>query len=243
MENAPIKLLSAPKIVVKYKQDDEKGAERLCLIRYNASYFEKDEAERLYLELRGYMDDGKNDRGVMYGVQWESGRKTIQISDPGVRVYKYTGSSATETKPFSEYPAIEFIRNKLYEECGYYFNFCLYNAYPLNSDLGWHSDNEKDMVVRDPKLPLHKRGTTIGSLSFGYERRFRVRKIGTHESVFDETLESGSLLVMDNETQNLTQHCIWKLTEKQMGEILKMHSEEDTIRINLTFRVMKNKEE
>lgn len=213
-----------PRKHVDILHTDTDGNINRAIVRYDKKFFTSAEAADLIEELRSYDGDGLHDGGNMYGVKWESGRKTIQISDPGVPVYKYTGSSAKQTEPFDRYPTIERIRQILYDYTGYWFNFCLFNSYPLDSKLGWHSDNEKNMVDLSP----------IGSLSFGFERRFRVRTTDDHKIVFDEFLESGSLLIMEEGCQKITEHCIWPLTELQMQEI----TEQDTLRINLTYRMM-----
>jgi hypothetical protein len=223
-----IDFVSLPPKLVDIQDKDENGILQNASVRYEKEFFTPEDSIVLLKELRSYDEDGLNDGGTMYGVNWISGRKTIQISDPGVPVYKYTGSSAKHTEPIDKYPAIEKIRRILYDKTGIWFNFCLYNSYPLDSKLGWHSDNEKNMVSQSP----------IGSLSFGFKRRFRVRNTATHDILFDEFLESGSLLIMEDGCQSITEHCIWALTEKQMEDIKAEYSEEETFRINLTFRRM-----
>lgn len=227
-EYAEIEFITLPKKYVDIWKNDSNGDRHHAVVRYEKEFFTPSEASALLKELKAYDKDGLHDGGNMYGVRWQSGRKTIQVADPGVPVYKYTGSSATKTEPFDNYPTLKKIRATLYDRTGYWFNFCLYNSYPLDSKLGWHSDNEKNMVELSP----------IGSLSFGFERRFRVRMIDTHEVVFDEFLDSGSLLLMESGCQKLTEHCIWSLTEKQIEDIYAKEWEEGTIRINLTFRMM-----
>lgn len=228
---ANVIFVDLPPVLVDIRQKDADGIPRHVVVRYENEFFSPEEAAELLVGLREYNVHGLNDGGNMYGVQWLSGRKTIQVSDPGVPVYKYTGSSAKHTEPFADYPILEYIRDILYKRTGYRFNFCLYNSYPLDSKLGWHSDAEKNMVDLSP----------IASLSFGFERRFRIRKMEGHEVVFDKPLESGSLLLMEEGCQKITEHCIWPLTEKQMEEIKASYGvdwEVETFRINLTYRMM-----
>jgi alkylated DNA repair dioxygenase AlkB len=244
---AIIKCIELPPKLVDIRANDVDGNPQHAVVRYDKTFFTPEEAAEFYKELRAYDRDGLNDGGNMYGVKWQSGRKTIQVSDPGVPVYKYTGSSAKKTEPFTNYPAIERIRDILLDRTGYMFNFCLYNSYPLDSKLGWHSDNEKNMLARYRYFKNVVAPSPIGSLSFGFKRRFRVRTIGdtpglgARSSVLDEFLESGSFLIMEEGCQQLTEHCIWTLTEKQM-EAIKAEIgpgwEEETIRINLTYRMM-----
>jgi len=196
-----------------------------AIIKYETNFFSKTESASLLKRLCAYAKDGLHDKGNMYGVDWISDRKTIQIGDEGVPVYKYTGSSATETIRFERYPTIKSIREIVYERTGVWCNFCLYNHYISSAKLGWHSDNERNMVPRSP----------IVSFSFGFRRRFRVRDTETHEIVFDDYLESGSILIMEEDCQALTEHCIEKLTKK---ETKALDENEENIRVNLTLRRM-----
>jgi alkylated DNA repair dioxygenase AlkB len=91
--------------------------------------------------------------------------------------------------------------------------------------LGWHSDDEADMVSGKP----------IASISLGDLRRFRVRSKADNEVVWDRKLDHGSLVVMEGRCQELTQHCIWKLSETDVKE----GDVRFGLRINLTFRVMR----
>ena len=82
--------------------------------------------------------------------------------------------------------------------------------------MGWHSDGEKELV---------KHGV-IASMSFGAERKFVFKHIRTKETV-SIFLQSGSLLTMQDQTQDHWQHRL-PPTKKVT-----------TPRINLTFRQMK----
>ncbi len=159
----------------------------------------------------------------MYGKEWLSERKTIQIGDAGVRVYKYTGSSATKVISWDKYPAIKRLRDKIYADTGYYFNFCLYNSYTPDAKLGWHGDGQKDMVEGEP----------VASISVGDKRRFRFRHTDTHEIAWDDYLESGSLLIMEMDTQKLLEHALWDIIKADEQYVI------EGFRVNLTFRVMK----
>ncbi len=201
------------------------GVDLRALVRYQRKFFSVTQSEILLKKLCAYGDHGLHDGGNMYGVEWESERKTIQVGDIGVSVYKYKGSSATETIRFENYPAIKYIRQIVYDRTGIWCNFCLYNHYTTRAKLGWHSDNEKNMVPRSP----------IVSFSFGFRRRFRVRETTAHEILFDDHLDSGSILVMDEDCQALTEHCIMELTKKETDAL---DENEENIRINLTLRQM-----
>lgn len=220
---ALLTLIQKPKVVVDYSLRKDRAK-----VRYVKSFFNPIRSNYIFNELLTYRFAGVKDGGIMYGVKWESERKTIQIAEPGVGVYKYTGSAAKETISFDQFPIIKEIKDILYEHTGYEFNFCLYNCYTLNSKLGWHSDKEDNMIKDSP----------IASLSFGFKRRFRIRSIYDGKDLFDEYLEPGSLLLMEDQTQALTEHCVWNIGKKKMKEYEEL-PEEETIRINLTYRVMK----
>ncbi|EGG13935.1 alkylated DNA repair protein [Cavenderia fasciculata] len=94
------------------------------------------------------------------------------------------------------------------------FDYVLVNYYKDGHDhIGYHSDKE----ARDPET------MTIASLSLGTTRRFLLRNIKTNETI-EYSLEPGSLIVMDQQTQVHWKHCI----PKELKVI--------TSRINLTFR-------
>lgn len=195
-----------------------------ALIRYQPSYFTPKEALDLFHKLKKYEGDAENATGITPGGKpYIADRRTIQIADPGIRAYKFNGSTATKPEPFSNYPVIEELREKIYYDTGVMPNFCLYNAYISTAKLGWHSDSEKDMVP----------GSIISSLSFGDVRRFRVRRKSDHSIVKEFYLESGSYLSMEGDCQKTMDHCIWDLTQKELRNI------DHNLRINLTFRILK----
>ncbi len=81
--------------------------------------------------------------------------------------------------------------------------------------MGWHSDNEKELVAN----------ATIASLSLGSNRKFSFKHTKTGEMV-SLTLRHGSLLLMKGEIQDHWKHQLPK-TKKSIGA-----------RINLTFRTV-----
>lgn len=202
------------------------GVER-AIVRLQKGYYNMEQAGILFAELALYNTRGKIDGGLFYGKQWESERVTIQVADAGVPLYKYTGSRATSTESFDNYPTIQRIREDVRFRTGYDYNFALYNSYTKNAVLGWHSDKETNMVKCAP----------IISLSFGFPRRFRVRVKDSHEILLDIWLESGDLLIMEEDCQKLTEHCVWNLTNKELNHFIGI-SDENMYRINLTGRTM-----
>jgi len=205
------------------------------IVKYHPDYLSGDEADSAFLDLLNYQVSAKKETGVMFGKSWTSERRTIQISEPGVRVYKYSGASASSTLAFEEVEVVKKIRDGLRKKYGTFFNFCLVNYYPVvftqdgevdtkkTPVLRWHSDDEDDMVAGKP----------IASISLGDSRRFRVREKGSNVVRWDHPLEHGSLVIMEGDCQERTEHCIWSLAKNDKMMF--------GIRINLTFRVMRVK--
>jgi alkylated DNA repair dioxygenase AlkB len=96
------------------------------------------------------------------------------------------------------------------------YNACLLNLYHDGSEsMGWHTDNEKEIIPH----------SSIASLSLGAERKFSFKHKTTQETQ-SILLESGSLLEMAGEIQDHWLHALPK-TKKILLP-----------RINLTFRFM-----
>lgn len=106
------------------------------------------------------------------------------------------------------------LKQKLEKELNTQFNGCLLNLYATGEiGMAWHSDNEPE---------LEKEGI-IASLSFGATRSFQLKHKHTQEKI-EVTLENGSLLIMNMESQQNWVHQLKK--EPKIKEA----------RINLTFR-------
>ena len=213
-----------------------------AVVKSCPSYFSPERAEDIFFQLRSAREKGTADKGVMWGKKWESKRRSIQIADEGVRLYNYTGASATKTVRFEKYPVVGTIRRQLEKDLGAKFNFCLVNFYTSDAHLGWHSDAEEDMV----------RNSVIASISLGDPRRFKFRLRDNLKKSLDEDelekaaeatsktfeLTSGYLLTMEGRCQGIFQHSILPATKKE----LQFLSSEDAygMRVNLTFRLMKS---
>jgi len=99
------------------------------------------------------------------------------------------------------------------------FNSVLANLYRDGQDsMGWHSDNEKELGTQ----PI------IASISLGTPRTLQFRKKENTKTKASILLESGSLLLMQGNTQENWQHQIAKTKKVK------------TPRINLTFRMIQS---
>ncbi len=134
-------------------------------------------------------------------------RLICSYGDEGVS-YKYSGS-VYAALPWT--PTLHEIKERIEAIQGVY-NYCLLNLYRNGSDsMGWHADDEPEM------------GDTIGSLSLGATRKFRIRHNTTRETMTFEP-GNGTLIIMSGTMQRFWQHEVPK-SKMQVGE-----------RINLTFR-------
>ena len=154
----------------------------------------------------------ENDKAIIFGKLIITKRKVAWYGD---KPFEYTYSKTTKsalpwTKELLELK--EIIENKTGEK----FNSCLLNLYH-NGDEGmaWHSDGEKDL----------KKNGSVGSLSFGAERKFLFKHKKTKQTV-SVYLEKGSLLVMKGTTQ-----INWLHRLPPTKKVKKP-------RINLTFRII-----
>jgi alkylated DNA repair dioxygenase AlkB len=130
----------------------------------------------------------------------------------GTANYRYAGQTKTAQ---AWLPELLEIRAKVQELTGDSYQGVLLNYYPDGSaGMGWHTDNERDLVP----------GATIASVSFGATRRFDLRH--RDGETYQINLEDGSVLLMAGELQRHWKHQIPR--QKAIKEP----------RINLTFRVM-----
>ena len=168
-------------------------------------------AVRGFQELQGG-DFWRNDEVLMFGRRLVMSRKMAWFGDVP---YKYAGALKAPL-PWSR--QLLELKTAVEAACGHSFNSCLLNYYADGSEgMGWHSDDEKSLVSN----------AAIASLSLGAQRNFRFKHRRTGETV-SVLLETGSLLLMEEETQTHWVHCLPK--SKRILEP----------RINLTFRLMKH---
>ena len=153
------------------------------------------------------------DEAIIFGKRIITKRKVAWYGDSS---YSYTYSKVTKhALPWT--PTLKIIKALIEEKAKSEFNSCLLNLYHNGSEgMGWHSDGEKELV---------KHGV-IASMSFGAERKFAFKHIRTKQTV-SIFLQSGSLLTMENQTQDHWQHRLPPTKKVTMP------------RINLTFRQMR----
>ena len=222
-------------------------------VRTLSGWLSEKESMEIFHALKDFRDQGLADHGSMYGKAWISKRRSIQVTDPGVRLYAYNGASATKTERFEKFPFLTELRDRLNRELGFDsgdgFNFCLVNFYTPDASLGWHSDLESDMVKNAP----------VASVSLGCPRRFQFKlrenvarllesddldggesaKIESLKAEAKQTflLTSGYLLTMEGTCQSVLQHAILPMTKKELKVAL--GTETKGVRVNLTFRMMR----
>jgi alkylated DNA repair dioxygenase AlkB len=130
--------------------------------------------------------------------------------------YKFSGLSV-EARPWSEVPELLEARDLISKHVGVPFHFALVNRYVTGNDnIGWHSDDEKDLVD----------GAPIASLTLGADREFYLRHKppAADKATFCVPTRHNLLVVMGGKCQQEFQHSVPKRA-KITG-----------VRINITFR-------
>jgi len=142
------------------------------------------------------------------GRQIDLPRLTSWYGEPEA-VHTYSGIRNVPLPWTSE---LDELRRKVEAASGASYNSVLLNLYRGGSDsMGWHADDERDILQ------------VIASLSLGAPRTFQFRRKEPPRDMVSMRLGSGSLLVMKGDTQRHWVHRVPK--EPAAGE-----------RINLTFR-------
>lgn len=132
----------------------------------------------------------------------------------------YTYNNQTYSgKPWT--PELLFLRENIEKLVNHHFNAVLVNFYDNGeAGMGWHSDKEKELG----KEPI------IASISLGQSRRFAFRHrkelvgLKNPPRLVEYILNSGDLLIMKGNTQDVFEHSVIK-DKSATG-----------LRINLTFR-------
>jgi alkylated DNA repair dioxygenase AlkB len=145
----------------------------------------------------------------VYG-KWHKLRR--QSAWYGTADYRYAGQIKI-AQPWL--PVLLDIKNQVEELTQDAYQGVLLNYYPDGlAGMGWHADDERDLVVN----------AAIASVSFGVTRRFDLRhQDGEKLSI---NLADGSVLIMAGELQQYWKHQV--PVQRKIKEP----------RINLTFRVM-----
>ena len=139
-------------------------------------------------------------------------RLTASYGDTGL-VYRYSGTTNT---PLPWTPTLDMIRHLIADEVRQLPNFVLMNQYRDGNDsIGWHADDERDLVT----------GTPIVALSLGVTRRFLVKPKGGGASIGTD-LDHGTLAIMGGRIQGHYLHSIAKEHGRGM-------------RVSLTFRTVR----
>jgi len=180
-----------------------------------ALYFEKivtdDEVKQLYDALLNNIH-WENERVIMFGKEIITKRKVAFFSDPSIS-YRYASKTKIGMPWTSTLLTIKNIVESITKES---YNACLLNLYHNGEEsMGWHSDNEKEIIAN----------SSIASLSLGANRKFSFKHKLSKETVSVE-LEAGSLLEMKGSVQTHWWHALIK--SKKITDA----------RINLTFRQM-----
>ncbi len=178
-------------------------------ITYIENFYAKDDADKVYQQLIQTLA-WRQDDIRMFGKTMKIPRLQAWYGDNNLR-YRYSNMTLV-AMPWTA--SLLSLKTKVSDYCQHDFNAVLANMYRNQHDsVGWHSDNEPELG----EMPV------IASLSFGAKRDFQLKHIKTQEKK-NLILDSGSLLIMQGDTQNYWQHCLPKRARTIMP------------RINLTFR-------
>ena len=178
---------------------------------YHEKVLTDEQIKPLYEELLNKIN-WENERVVMFGKEIITKRKVAFYSDPSIA---YTYSSKTKIGlPWKD--PLFILKNIVESLTKQTYNACLLNLYHNGEEaMGWHSDNEKEIIAN----------SSIASLSIGASRKFSFKHKVTKETISIQ-LGNGSLLEMKGTIQTHWLHTLPK--SKKITES----------RINLTFRQM-----
>jgi len=179
-------------------------------LRYFESFFQESEAKEVFNSLLE-QTPWKQDPITVFGKTYQQPRLTAMYAT-NTKPYSYSGITMN---PLPMTPLLETLRDKIHQVSSSTFTTVLLNLYRDGKDSnGWHADDEKELG----KNPV------IASLSFGAERYFHLKHRKDKNLRLKIPLKSGSLLLMEEQTQTYWLHQIAK-TARPVGP-----------RINLTFR-------
>lgn len=180
---------------------------------YMGSIFSLEEANGFFLKLRDEIA-WESDELVMFGKRIVTKRKVAWY---GSLPFEYTYSNVKKRATLWNEALIK-LKALVEIQTGFTYNSCLLNLYHSGEEgMGWHSDNEKELLENG----------AIASLSFGAERSFEF-KHRNDQSKVKVHLEHGSLLLMKAPTQK---HWLHRLPPSKKVQ---------DMRINLTFRIIEH---
>jgi alkylated DNA repair dioxygenase AlkB len=174
------------------------------------NFFAQKEADHFLQNLKTSVQ-WKQEPIKMFGKLVMQPRLTAWYGDAD-KSYTYSGITM---KPNNWTKELLDIKTRIEAVSNVQFTSALLNLYRDGQDsMGWHRDNERELGENP----------TIGSVSFGQSRIFKMREYATKENTRSMQLTHGSFLCMQGETQHFWEHQIPK-TKKILAE-----------RINITFR-------
>jgi alkylated DNA repair dioxygenase AlkB len=179
---------------------------------YYGSIYNDEHINALFIELSNKIN-WVNETVIMFGKEITTKRKVAFYADKGIQ---YTYSQKTK-QGLDWIPILNELKLDVEKHTFQKYNACLLNYYHDGTEgMGWHADNEKEILPN----------SSIASLSLGADRKFSFKHKISKETV-SILLENGSLLEMKGTLQSHWLHALPKTTK-----VL-------TPRINLTFRQMR----
>jgi alkylated DNA repair dioxygenase AlkB len=180
-------------------------------VYYYPNVLSKTQSEAYFTQLLNTIQ-WQHDEVIMFGKRIVTQRKMAWYAINNLS-YTYANSTKNALNFTALLVELKIMAQKI---CNTTFNACLLNLYPNGQQsMGWHSDNEKSIVANSP----------IASFSLGAERKFLFKHKVSKQNV-SVFLQNGSLMVMQNQTQQHWWHSLPKTTKVNQP------------RINLTFRQM-----
>ena len=183
------------------------------VVLYSDTFIEEKEC-KIFLEKLIEVIEWENDVIFLFGKEIIMKRQIAFYADDTI-TYTYSKKEKIGKK-WNE--VLMYLKDKVEAITNTKYNACLLNLYHDGTDgMGWHSDDENEII----------QNSSIASLSFGADRKFSFKHKKTKQTL-SLILENGSLLEMKEDTQKNWLHALPK-TKKIKN-----------IRVNLTFRQMKN---
>jgi len=181
-------------------------------VLYYPNFFTVEESDRFFKALT-MNTQWQQDQIRFFGKAVNLPRLTAWYGDAD-KAYSYSGIPMT---PHPWTPDLLEIKRSIETVAKLEFTSVLLNLYRDGRDsVSWHCDDEEELGINP----------TIGSISFGATRTFKLRHL-KDKAVQKVELGHGSLILMRGSTQHNWEHSIPK-TSRAL-----------TPRINLTFRVIR----